>query len=287
MKAVEYLLAVLVVALAGFVGAQSSEAGEGRFLDQASGQFEAPQKSLDGTGDSTALRQSASGALPREIWNAADSSLDNGDGNSGDEHGDALPLNEKRLAALGRLREKIVAAETGTYFAELLAARDSALARWPSRITNPLRVWVDEPADNFAWHPDFPNSVRDAFDTWSATGVPVRFTFVRDSATADVHVVFTRQLADAVSGRTVWTRDSHWWLVSGNIELALTHPQGSAVTPAQMRAITLHEVGHLLGLDHSSAANNIMSSRVRVRDITEADRATVRLLYALPAGSLK
>ena len=284
MKAVEYLLAVLVVALAGFVGAQSNERGEVWFLDQASGKIEAQKAQVEWS-DSTAQLRGTTGAPVREVWNAADSSLTNSPESLDDENG--APLNERRVAALSELKRKIVAAEAGTYFAELLVARDSALARWPSRITNPLRVWVDEPASSADWHADFPNSVRDAFDTWSATGVPVRFTFVRDSATADVHVRFTRQLADAVSGRTVWTRDSHWWLVSGNIELALTHPEGARVTPAQMRAIALHEVGHLLGLDHSSAANNIMSARVRVRDITEADGATVRLLYGLPAGSLR
>ena len=31
---------------------------------------------------------------------------------------------------------------TGTYIGEILAERDSALARWPDRMTQPLRVWV-------------------------------------------------------------------------------------------------------------------------------------------------
>jgi predicted Zn-dependent protease len=51
--------------------------------------------------------------------------------------------------------------------------------------------------------------------------------------------------------------------------------------------MALHEVGHLLGLDHAASPEHIMSARVRVRDLSEADRATVRLLYAVPAGSLK
>jgi predicted Zn-dependent protease len=54
-----------------------------------------------------------------------------------------------------------------------------------------------------------------------------------------------------------------------------------------MRAIALHEVGHLLGLDHTANPDNIMSARVRVRELSEADKATVRLVYAVEAGSLK
>jgi hypothetical protein len=30
-----------------------------------------------------------------------------------------------------------------------------------------------------------------------------------------------------------------------------------------------------------------MAPRVRVRDLTDADRATVKLLYALPAGPIR
>jgi hypothetical protein len=46
-------------------------------------------------------------------------------------------------------------------------------------------------------------------------------------------------------------------------------------------------VGHLLGLDHTLDTSNIMTARVRVRDLSAADRATMELLYTLPPGSVK
>ena len=75
--------------------------------------------------------------------------------------------------------------------------------------------------------------------------------------------------------------------MSSDIQLAVSHPGGGFVTPPQMRAIALHEVGHLLGLDHAESSDDIMSARVRVRELSESDRATVRLLYTVPAGSVK
>ena len=54
-----------------------------------------------------------------------------------------------------------------------------------------------------------------------------------------------------------------------------------------MRAIALHEIGHLLGLDHTGDQTNVMAARVRVRELSIADRATARLLYTLPPGGVR
>jgi predicted Zn-dependent protease len=54
-----------------------------------------------------------------------------------------------------------------------------------------------------------------------------------------------------------------------------------------MQAIARHEIGHLLGLDHTADDSNIMSANVRVPELSEADRNTVRLVYKLPPGSVR
>lgn len=199
---------------------------------------------------------------------------------------DMAPRNLPSLAPRD-LRQRIAQGSAGTYIDDLIATRDSALVRWPDRTTHPLRVWIAEDPKLVGWNADFVTSVRDAFDTWVTTGIPVRFTHVTDSASADVHVYFTERFANGISGKTVWSRDAAWWLVSSDIQLGLAHPGGGIVSPPQMRAIALHEVGHLLGLDHAVAADEIMSARIRVRELTDADRATIRLLYSVPAGSLR
>ena len=185
------------------------------------------------------------------------------------------------------LRRRLRQGARGTYIEDLVAARDSAIVRWPDRLTRPLRVWIAEDESVSGWNADFPTAIRDAFDTWVHTGIPVHFDFIGDSVTADVHVRFTERFASGISGKTVWSRDAAWWLVSSDIQLALVHPGGASVTPPQMRAIALHEVGHLLGLDHTLSPDHIMSARIRVRDLSDADRATVRLLYSVPAGGLR
>lgn len=269
MKSAEALLACCVVGLACFIGGQ------------AVGSRQAVRDQADGTIASKAVRPLAA---------IADSSAT--EAADGLHHAEEILVagrapRPRAAAGLEDTRRRIASGMQGTYIGELLAARDSAIARWPERTTRPLRVFVQEAEALDAWNPDFLPAVRDAFDTWTQAGIPVRFSFVRDSASADIAVRFVDTFANGISGKTIWSRDGAYWLLSSDIQLAVTHPHGGTVTAPQMRAIALHEVGHLLGLDHTQDPDNIMSARVRVRELSDADKATVRLVYAVPAGSIR
>lgn len=197
---------------------------------------------------------------------------------------DAPPVAVPPVAVTAR--ERLALGAPGTYIGEILRVRDSAVVRWPERVERPLTVWVATAAGRPDWHPAYLARVADAFAEWTRTGVPVRFRFVQDSSTAEVHVGWTDRFREPISGRTVWSRDEHWWMTDANITLALHHSDGTALDEDQVRAIALHEIGHLLGLDHTSDPMSVMAARVRVRELSNADQATVRLVYALPAGHL-
>lgn len=185
------------------------------------------------------------------------------------------------------VRRKVRNGEAGTYIADILIERDSSLARWADRKGVPLTVWI-QPASNV---PDFTvayaEGVREAFREWGALGLPVRFAFVADSAAADVHVNWIDRFDQPISGRTRWARDDAWVITDASIVLAMHHNQGELLDRDASYAMALHEIGHLLGLDHTRDTSSIMAPTVRVRQLSDADRATVRLLYALPAGSLR
>src|SRR5690606_32811771 len=135
--------------------------------------------------------------------------------------------------------------------------------------------------------PASPALVRDAFTAWTDAGVPIALTFTPDSARAEIHVTWVDRFESQMTGRTRWAHDQHGWIVGGNIQLAIHQPDGPRVDPDAVRAIARHEVGHLLGLDHTADAANIMAARITVPELSEADRATARLVYQLPPGSLK
>jgi hypothetical protein len=175
----------------------------------------------------------------------------------------------------------------GTYIADVVANHDSALARWPERVRRPLRVWVDTEPSLWDYDTSYAGEVRRAFREWEATGIPVHFEFVGDSALADIHVGWVDRFREPISGKTIWSRNDGWWIVDARILLAVRHSGGDPLDSAAVHAIALHEVGHLLGLDHTRDEATIMTPRVRVRTLTDADRRTVRLLYTLPAGSVR
>jgi len=175
------------------------------------------------------------------------------------------------------------------YLGEVLRQRDSIVERWPDRRRTPIRVWIQPaPTRRLAgWNPEFPASVRSAFVEWDRVGLPVHFAFVSDPASADVKVRWLAHFDTDESGRTVWWSNSRSLITEAEITLATHASDGGVQDPKSLRAVALHEVGHLLGLDHSTDAANVMAPWVQVADLSAADRTTARLLYELPPGKVR
>jgi predicted Zn-dependent protease len=179
---------------------------------------------------------------------------------------------------------RLVDASPGTYISEVLASHDSSIARWPDRRVQPLRVWVQPVGRIEDWNPSSVTVVRDAFTDWANTGIPINFTFVLDSASADVRVSWIDRFPEPISGKTLWSHDDRWWILEASIILAVHHRTGETLDSAATRAIALHEIGHLIGLDHTADSTSIMTPRVRVKNLAPQDVATAQLLYMLPPG---
>jgi len=173
----------------------------------------------------------------------------------------------------------------GGYLPELLEMREGWSYRWPDRRLEPMRVWIESSAHT-QYRPEFARAVEASFNDWALIGLPFLFTFVRDSTRAEVHVTWVDRFQGRMTGRTLWRHDQHGWITSGSIEIALNLPDGRPVVLDGVRAIALHEVGHLVGLDHPTDQTSVMAAQVLVTQMNEADRRTARLIYDLPPGRL-
>jgi hypothetical protein len=289
MKRADTLLIAPLLGIAVWIALQANDIRSGRATAQSAAALGAPFHHPILATDDPAPTTAASPDVPASDIPATGAL--NASASDGDMRGDARATERRHEAAplrnLADIRRRLDEGAAGTYIGDVLTDRDSAVARWPERLTNPLKVWVQSGDSIPDWNPAFVGQVKDAFTTWQGTGVPVAFTFVTDSSAADVHVTWLDHFEEQISGKTMWARDENWWIVDANIVIALHHNHGEALDPSAIRAIALHEVGHLLGLDHTADTTNIMTPRVRVRDLSAADRATMRLLYTLPPGPVR
>jgi hypothetical protein len=174
----------------------------------------------------------------------------------------------------------------GTYLPDIVTQGNARVRRWSERTASPIRVWI-APGDTVpGWRPAFATTMRRAFSTWEQVGLGVRFTFVDAAGDADVRVTWTDSLESRRAGVTHWTADQDGWVTGVHIVLATWASDGRPATDASMRRIALHEIGHLLGLEHSADPADVMAAWVHAADLTDRDRRTARLLYALPPGEV-
>lgn len=156
----------------------------------------------------------------------------------------------------------------------------ATLRRWPDDGL-PVTVWIASlggPPNRAATRRRI---ARDAFHTWTAAGVPERFVFVPDSASAMVHVLWRRQLPDRRAGQVTRQADGDGWLRAAVMELSTRNMRGAVQDTATLRAVALHEVGHLLGLEHSPDEGDIMAPWVVAHRLSSRDRATAQALYGV------
>jgi hypothetical protein len=186
------------------------------------------------------------------------------------------------------LRRRIEVGAPGTYIGDILADRDSLLTRWPDRTIEPVRVWIQRSSTIPDWTPELFGVARAAFDEWAGVGIPVQFMFTVDSTRAHIRVNFADRITDGNRlGVTTHRHDYDGWIVGADILIATHDTAGVVLSRPLLAAIARHEVGHALGLAHSRDRTTIMYPESQTLSITGSDRATLKLLYTLPPGSVK
>jgi predicted Zn-dependent protease len=185
-----------------------------------------------------------------------------------------------------RVRARIAEEADRTYILSTLTETDSTVRRWPdARATRPLQVcvirtWVDGFRDDFA------GNLTYAVGRWNGV-LPIALSTGADSATADIIVTWTSQLDSGKTGRTDLTWDRRGVIHHAFVTLATHDAGGRLLDASRMSALALHELGHALGLGHSSVREDALFPVATALELTDRDRRTARLLYELPPGSIR
>jgi len=188
------------------------------------------------------------------------------------------------------LRRRVDNLKSGSYIDDIILAQDSSLYRWPERSAGAVNVYVEPWSQAAAWTPTYVELARAAFADWSDAGFPLRFQFILDSTAADIRVRWRERFPPEDGQRIGVTERLHtseFWIASAGIDIA-NHDSTGRLIPARMVAGTLrHEIGHALGLNHADDATSVMYRESAATTISPSDRATLRLLYLVPPGSLR
>ena len=194
--------------------------------------------------------------------------------------------NRPPVRDLAEIQRHLELGAPGTYIGDVLERQDSLLVRWPESTV--FRVWIAPATTANDWTPAYIAMVREAFTSWTAAGAPIGAQFTTDSAAANVHVNWIDRFPEGGTiGQTKQTWDQYRWLVAGDITIATHTSGGQTLTADWVRACALHEIGHLFGLNHSSSSGDIMATEAHSLELSRADLATLRLLYALPPGAVR
>jgi hypothetical protein len=111
---------------------------------------------------------------------------------------------------------------------------------------------------------DLKDAVRNAMDSWNGglTGI----TLVETDDKEDIKISFKND-GKRIAGKTVNYLDQFGFIRQSHITVS-EESYDRDFSSSQIEQITLHELGHVLGLDHANFRGNLMTERVDIGSTT-------------------
>lgn len=158
--------------------------------------------------------------------------------------------------------------------------------RWPQE-SIPIKVHIQDGTGLKNYSAELTEALKQAFSDWTqgSEGL-IKFEFVQDPKQAQVHCSWTDNVKElpykTEAGHATPRLDGHH-IKSAKLILSTTSPlTGRAETKGEVYHTALHEVGHVLGLDHSPNLNDVMYFVSKEGgQLSSRDKRTLVALYSL------
>lgn len=164
------------------------------------------------------------------------------------------------------------------------------IIRWNDQ-TKYIMVYIADGSYLPGWNPENPERVKMAFYEWEQVMAPrFHFIFMPDERGSDVKVQWAAKIGTEQVDEAAGINEFQTWgkfICKDDIKLALLNRNGRLVTPNVIQSVSLHEIGHMLGLKvHSDSRQDVMYPSTTVSDwsdvqhLSQRDINTMRLVYA-------
>ncbi|MBX9568189.1 MAG: tetratricopeptide repeat protein [Candidatus Obscuribacterales bacterium] len=172
--------------------------------------------------------------------------------------------------------------------------------RWPQKKL-PIKVFIKSGAGVKGFRSEYPSFIKHALDSWcSASGRKLAYKMVGDEKSADLSVTWIddpilmnedgkKRVKQGVAS-TETTSEREITSVQVQVDTMNALRPNQLLEAGECASVCLHEIGHSLGLKHSTSYNDVMffgSSSKQSGDLTSRDKATIARLYqSYPVCSL-
>jgi predicted Zn-dependent protease len=188
--------------------------------------------------------------------------------------------------AVAIIENNLLGKSDGDYLAD---ATKGGVACWPSS-QMPLKVFLQEDANLPGYKPEFSSAIKDAFSEWSSVSDgKIAFVFTDKQSEANITCFWTGNKLELGGtkelGLTQTAREGNK-IISATIALYTladkTELKKEEVI-AEAKEVDLHEIGHALGLEHSSQPYDTMYFETTPDGLefalTQRDKKTILALY--------
>jgi len=174
----------------------------------------------------------------------------------------------------------------GTYLEELFKIRNQQVVRWPiALLTRNFYIWIAPilTTGDSVLDVAHVRAVKESFSEWNKVRIPLLFVFTSDSSKADVKLQWVSNFEEKTIGKVLWKHNpKNGHMLKASIQIAIRRSDQTLLDTITMKAISLHEIGHMTGLEHTRQDRTIMQTPIKIAHLDPRDQVSAQILYSMP-----